>query len=199
MQELAGEVADVVHLATFYQSRAWLGQHIANIRKGADRAGRRMRTFEIDVSMPCSVSPDRKAARAAAKRPAAIGISWATAADQYALKGWKRPADLDVPESLVRALSSWDFRRDPLPDAIAQAIGDDLLDQFSLAGEPEECAERLLRLQRDLPDVTGVRFYAVPPLAAGKSLYQGYADMMDDAARMISIVNSERSERRLSA
>lgn len=189
MQELAGEVAEIVHLATFYQSRAWLRSHIANVRRGAERAGRKMGTLEIDVSMPCSISRDRRAAREAAKRPAAIGISWATAADQYALKGWKRPPDLDVSESLVRALSAWDFRREKLPRAVADAITDDLLDQFSLAGEPEECAGRLIALKAELPEVTGVRFYAVPPLSEGKPLYQGYVDMMEDTRRMIELVN----------
>lgn len=193
MQELAGEIADIVHLATFYQSRPWLLQHIANIRRGAERAGRAMGSFELDVSMPCSISRDREAAREAAKRPAAIGISWALATDQYALKGWQRPADLNVPDALVAGLAKWDFRKEKLPQTVADAIGDDLLDQFSLAGTPEECAERLIAFQRDLPEVTGVRFYAVPPLSPGTPLHRGYAEMMADAGRMISLVNASRA------
>lgn len=189
MQELAGEVADIVHLATFYQGRTWLGEHIANVRRGAERAGRASGSFEIDVSMPCSISRDRRAAREAAKRPAAIGISWALAADQYALKGWRPPSSLRVPDELAAALRRWDFRTEGLPSGIAEAIDDDLLDQFSLAGEPEECAERLLRLKADIPEITGVRFYAVPPGFPGRSLAQGYLAMMPDARRMIDLVN----------
>lgn len=110
-----------VHLASFFVSVPSHRRNLAHIRRGADRAGRAPGTDEIDISMPCSISPDGRAARNAAKRPAAIGILWTAAAD-------------------------------------------DVLDQFALAGTAEECAARLRVLQRELPEVTGVRIYAVPPL-----------------------------------
>ncbi|HEY8823645.1 MAG TPA: LLM class flavin-dependent oxidoreductase [Candidatus Limnocylindria bacterium] len=190
MQRLAGELADIAHLATFYQSVPWLKGIIANIQKGADRAGRAKGTYEIDLSMPCSLSRDRRAARQAAKRLAAIGISWAAAADEYALKNWTRPADFDVPEDLVRAISKWNFRKQlELPQEIADAITDDILDDFALAGDPEECAGRILELQMKLPEITGIRIYAVPPVPGGVPGYSGYASMMDDCKTMIDIVN----------
>lgn len=190
MQRLAGELADIAHLATFYQSVPWLKGIIANIKTGADRAGRAMGSFEIDLSMPCSLAADRRVARQAAKRLAAIGISWAAAADEYALKDWKRPADFDVPEELVRAISKWNFRKElGLPQEIADAIMDDILDDFALAGEPEECASRLLELQRQLPEITGIRMYAVPPVPGGIPDYASFADMMDECKTMLDIVN----------
>jgi 5,10-methylenetetrahydromethanopterin reductase len=191
MMALAGELADIVHLASFYVSVPWHRRNIAHIEKGAVAAGRARGSYEIDISMPCSISDDGRAARDAAKRPAAIGILWTAAADQYALKGWQRPDDFRVPEELVHALSGWDFRAQPtLPAALAGAITDEILDQFALAGTPEECAARLRELGRALPEVTGVRIYAVPPLPQGKPQYDGYVDMMEGLGRMIALVNA---------
>lgn len=191
MMALAGELADVVHLASFYVSVPWHRRNIGHIERGARRARRAPGSYEIDISMPCSVSDDGRAAREAAKRPAAIGILWTAAADEYALAGWQRPDDFTVPEELVRSLHGWDFRKQPaLPAELAEAITDDILDQFALAGTPEECAAKLHGLGRALPEVTGVRIYAVPPLPHGKPQYDGYVDMMDGLGRMIELVNA---------
>jgi hypothetical protein len=66
-----------------------------------------------------------------------------------------------------------------------------VLDEFALAGTPEECAQRLRALQSELPEVTGVRIYAVPP--AGKPLFDGYVDMVKGFGQVARLVNaSER-------
>jgi 5,10-methylenetetrahydromethanopterin reductase len=191
MLQLAGELADIVHLASFFGNVGHHRENLAQVRSGAERAGRAWGSFEIDISLPCSISADRDAARQAAKRPAAIGILWTSARDEYALKGWQRPASFSVPSSVVAALSRWNFRNEPqLPDELADLITDDILDEFALAGTPEECAQRLLVLQRALPEVTGLRIYAVPPLPDGKVLYAGYVDMIAEMEHMIRLVNA---------
>lgn len=190
MLELAGELADIVHLASFFVNVGHHRDNIASVRAGAERAGRRMGTFEIDISMPCSISDDREAARRAAKRPAAQGILWTAAAERYSKdrKDWVRPPQFDVPEDVVQALASWDFwTQARFPDHLADMISDEVLDQFALAGTAEECADRLMRIQRELPEVTGLRIYAVPP--AGKPLYEGYVDMVRQFGKVIAIVN----------
>jgi 5,10-methylenetetrahydromethanopterin reductase len=195
MLELAGELADIVHLASFFVNAGHHRENLDHVRRGAERAGRRMGTFEIDISMPCSVSEDRDAARRAAKRPAAQGILWTAAAERYSRerKDWVRPKQFNVPEDVIQALASWDFwTQAHFPDRLADLITDDVLDQFALAGTPEECAERLRALQRELPEVTGVRIYAVPP--AGKPLFEGYVDMVKGFGQVARLVNaSERS------
>jgi 5,10-methylenetetrahydromethanopterin reductase len=191
MLELAGELADIVHLASFFVNAGHHRENLAHVKRGAERAGRRMGTFEIDISMPCSVSDDRNAARRAAKRPAAQGILWTAAAERYSRerKDWVRPKQFSVPEHVIEALASWDFwTQAHFPDRLADLISDDVLDQFALAGTPEECAERLRALQRELPEVTGVRIYAVPP--AGKPLFEGYVDMVKGFGRVARLVNA---------
>jgi 5,10-methylenetetrahydromethanopterin reductase len=190
MLELAGELADIVHLASFFVNAGHHRENLAHVRRGADAAGRRMGTFEIDISMPCSVSEDRAAARRAAKRPAAQGILWTAAAERYSRdrKDWVRPSQFNVPEDVVQQLATWDFwTQADFPDRLADLISDDVLDQFALAGTPEECAEHLLALQRELPEVSGVRIYAVPP--AGKTLFEGYVDMVKGFGRVAALVN----------
>ena len=93
MERLAGELADIVHLASFFVNAGHHRENLEHVRAGAERAGRRMGSFEIDFSMPCSVSDDRAAARRAAKRPAAQGILWTAAAERYSRdrKDWIRP------------------------------------------------------------------------------------------------------------
>ena len=191
MLELAGELADIVHLASFFVNAGHHRENLAHVKRGAERAGRRMGTFDIDISMPCSVSEDRNAARRAAKRPAAQGILWTAAAERYSRdrKDWVRPKQFDVPEQVIEALASWDFwTQAHFPDRLADLISDDVLDQFALAGTPLECAERLRALQRELPEVTGVRIYAVPP--AGKPLFEGYVDMVKGFGRVARLVNA---------
>jgi 5,10-methylenetetrahydromethanopterin reductase len=191
MLELAGELADIVHLASFFVNAGHHRDNLEHVRRGAARAGRTMGSFEIDISMPCSISDDREAARRAAKRPAAQGILWTAAAERYSRdrKDWVRPSQFTVPEDVVQALATWDFWTEPeLPAHLADRITDDVLDQFALAGTADECAERLGQLQRALPEVTGVRLYAVPP--AGKPLFEGYVDMICGFGRVAKAVNS---------
>jgi 5,10-methylenetetrahydromethanopterin reductase len=191
MLQLAGELADIVHLASFFGNVGHHRDNLAQVRTGAERAGRASGSFEIDISLPCSISRDRDAARTAARRPAAIGILWTSAQDEYALKGWRRPSQFSVPPAVVAALSGWNFRSQPqLPHELAQLISDDILDEYALAGTAEECAERLVNIQQRLPEVTGLRIYAVPPLTDGKLLYDGYVDMLAEMEKMIAIVRA---------
>jgi 5,10-methylenetetrahydromethanopterin reductase len=192
MLSLAGELADIVHLASFFVNVGHHRENLAAVRHGAQIANRPIGSFEVDISMPCSISDDRDAARDAARRPAAQGILWTAAAERYSRDraDWVRPAQFRVPEEVVQALSTrWDFWTQPqLPPELGKLITDDILDDFALAGTAEECAARLRQIQQELPEITGLRIYAVPP--AGQSLYQGYVDMIDQFESVIRLVNS---------
>lgn len=188
MLELAGEVADIVHVASYFMDVSHRRRELERVRHGADRAGRPSGSFEIDLSMPCCVSDDRAAARRAARRPAAQGILWMAAAERYSRerRDWVRPPEFDVPERVVTALSRWDFWTQPhLPPELADLITDDVLDLFALSGTPEECAQRLRAVRRDLPEVTGVRLYTIAP--PGKPRFEAYAEMAEPLGRMIRL------------
>jgi 5,10-methylenetetrahydromethanopterin reductase len=191
MLKLAGELADIVHLASFFVNVGHHRENLEAVREGAERAGRRVGSFEIDISMPCSISDDREAARMAARRPAAQGILWTAAAERYSRgrTDWVRPSQFKVPEHVIQALAErWDFWTEAeFPRELAELITDDILDEFALAGTAEECAARLQQIQRDLPEITGLRIYAVPP--AGRSLYEGYLEMIEQFRTVIRLTN----------
>jgi 5,10-methylenetetrahydromethanopterin reductase len=191
MIELAGELADVVHLAAFFMGVGHRREELEHVAAGAARAGRAMGSFEIDITVPFSVSDDGRAARRAATRPAAQGILWMAGAEKYSRQrsDWKPPKEFRVPDHVVSALASWDFWTQPyLPAPLADLITDDILDQFAIAGTPEECAERIRALMRDLPEATGVRLYALPPPAEPWSA--GYIEMAGAMKRMIALAKA---------
>ena len=191
MIELAGEIADIVHLAAFFVNVTHRREELEHVGAGAARAGRAMRSLEIDVSIPCSVADDRDAARHAAKRPAAQGILWMAGAEKYSRQraDWRRPTEFNVPEHVITTLAKWDFWTQPyLAPELADLITDDVLDQFAIAGTPEECAQRIRELHAALPDVTGVRLYALPP--PSDSWFDGYVEMSRAMKRMIALVNA---------
>jgi 5,10-methylenetetrahydromethanopterin reductase len=192
MIELAGELADIVHLAAFFMGLGHRREELERVARGAAKAGRRAGSFEVDITMPCSVSEDGRAARRAATRPAAQGILWMAGAEKYSRErgDWKRPEEFRVPDHVVEALAKWDFWTSPyLPKQLADQITDDVLDQFALAGTPEECAQRIRAMVRELPGVTGVRLYALPP-ASNEPWSAGYIEMSRAMRRMIDLVNA---------
>jgi alkanesulfonate monooxygenase SsuD/methylene tetrahydromethanopterin reductase-like flavin-dependent oxidoreductase (luciferase family) len=122
-----------------------------------------------------SVPPARAAARRDAKRNAAQTILWMAGTDSHNARrtDWQRPAGFDIDERLIRALTTgWDMWNVPeLPADLAAMIDDATLDRFTVAGTPEECADRLRAIARDLPEATGFRVKLPRPVRAAS-----YAD-----------------------
>ena len=186
MLRLAGELADVAHLASLFLDRDHQRENIAAVLAGAHAAGRDARDLEIDLSVTLSVSRDRALARRDAKRNAAQTILWMAGTDRHNAKrtDWQRPAHFDIDEDLIQALTTrWDMWRVPeLPDELAALIDDETLDRFTIAGEPEECADRLRRMTGELPGVTGFRVKLPRPVK--DATYESY----EDAIRGIGLV-----------
>jgi hypothetical protein len=59
-----------------------------------------------------------------------------------------------------------------------------VLEQFSVAGTPAHCLDRLVELTRRYPQVTGLRL-KLPPLSGSES-YPYYAEMMRGVAEIIT-------------
>jgi 5,10-methylenetetrahydromethanopterin reductase len=167
MLALAGEIADIVHLASLFLGRDNRSDELRRVAEGARKAARAPGTYEIDISVTVSASHDRDRARRAALRNAAQSILWYAGADRYGRqREWSVPRGFAVPATTVDALASgWDMWKDPdLPADLGALITDDVLDQFTVWGEPLECARRLRSLAADAPGATGFRVKLPLPL-----------------------------------
>lgn len=179
MVALAAEVADIVHLASLFLGRESRADDLERVAKAARGAGRTAGSFEIEISVTVSASNDRTLARTAALRNAAQSILWYAGADEYGRqREWSAPRGFAVPASTVKALSSgWDMWKDPdLPADLGALITDDLLDQFTVWGEPGECAQRLRSLAAEAPGTTGFRLKLPMPIRS-RSLSEYVADV----------------------
>jgi hypothetical protein len=125
-----------------------------------------------------SASHDRAAARRAAQRNAAQSILWYAGADRYGKRESNVPRGFAVPRTTVDALAAgWDMWRDPeLPPELGALITDDLLDDFTVWGEPAECAKRLAALASEAPGATGFRFKLPLPVRT-RALAEYLADV----------------------
>jgi len=170
MLRLAGEIADIAHLASLFTNVEHQRENIAEVLAGARAAGRAARGLEIDCSVTISVSADREHARREARRNAAQTILWIAGTDKHnrGRRDWERPRQFDVPEEVVEALTTrWDMWNEPeLPADLESMITDRILDQFAVAGDPDECAARLRALATALPEVTGFRVKLPRPTRA---------------------------------
>jgi alkanesulfonate monooxygenase SsuD/methylene tetrahydromethanopterin reductase-like flavin-dependent oxidoreductase (luciferase family) len=191
MLSLAGEIADVVHMASWFINVTHYRTNLDAVRAGAERAGRKLADLEIDVSIPVCISKDRERARRAARRLAGQAILWMAGVDRYSQlrTDWRPPTEFNVDRDVIEALRTrWDMWSQPdLPAELAALIADDVLDQFTVAGEPGECAERLGRIAAERPEATGIRIQAHPPY--GMPSYAGYAETVRGMGEAIARVN----------
>jgi 5,10-methylenetetrahydromethanopterin reductase len=179
MLALAGEVADIVHLASLFLGPDSRADDLARVAAGARGAERAPGSYEVDISVTVSASHDRAAARRAALRNAAQSILWYAGADRYGKqREWNVPRGFAVPRTTVDALAAgWDMWRDPdLPAELGALITDDLLDDFTVWGEPAECARRLAALAAEAPGATGFRFKLPLPVRT-RTLAEYLADV----------------------
>jgi 5,10-methylenetetrahydromethanopterin reductase len=193
MLRLAGEIADIVHMASWFINLAHFRDNLAQVQAGLSRAGRLPGDIEIDISVPVCISENRDRARRAARRLAAQAILWMAKAEQYSQdrEDWRVPTEFAVDPEVVEALRTrWDMWSTPeLPDELAAMITDDVLDQFAVSGEPGECTAQLQRILDERPEATGLRIQAHPPIGAADS-YEGYAEVVRGMGVAIQRVKS---------
>jgi len=192
MLRLAGEMADIVHIASPYLGRVYQQQNIALIAHGAQRGGRAMGDFEIDLSVSICASADRDEARRLAKLTTGAAILWMAGADEFARKrtDWQRPPDFTVPDHVVEALAtSWDmWSGELMTPAVEDLITDEILDQFTVAGTPEECVGPLVALAADLPEVTGFRFKLPPITGAGS--FERFREVIESSGEVVAAMRA---------
>jgi len=194
MLSLAGELADIVHLASLFLGRENREDELARVEGAARAAGRPAGSFEIDISVTVSASHDRERARRAALRNAAQSILWYAGADQYGRqREWSVPRGFSVPRSTVEALAAgWDMWKDPdLPADLGALIGDDVLGQFTVWGTPSECARRLASLANEAPGATGFRLKLPLPVKT-----RALADYIADVEALAEVISAYRGAER---
>ncbi len=195
MLRLAGEIADIAHLASLFLNVAHQRENVAAVLAGARGAGRDTRALEIDASVTISVSADREHARHEARRNAAQTILWIAGTDSHnrRRRDWQRPAQFDVPEHVVNALTTgWDMWNQPeLPRALEALIDDRILDEFAVAGTADECAERLREISAALPEITGFRVKLPRPTRA--ATYQDYEQAIIGMGQVIARLSGPAS------
>ena len=128
---LAGEIADGVYAACSFSSAAF-DYLVANVRRGADRAGRDWRTLELCASLTCAVSEDGESAKAAARAKAAFYLPSMppTLVERHGV------SYAEV-EPICRA-----FARGDVAEALRRTPHE-LADRFCIAGTPEEIVDRI--------------------------------------------------------
>jgi len=180
MLELAGELADIVHIAAPFLGPAYISAMVERIRAGAARSNRTLDDFEIDLTVSACLMDDGQLARTLAKITTGAAILWMSGEEKYAQmrRDWHVPDELQVPKALVEELATvWNmWTGEDLPESCAAMMDEGVLDQFSIAGTPEECLGNLSGLVESFPMVTGLRF-KLPPLH-GPDGFGRYAEML---------------------
>jgi hypothetical protein len=81
--------------------------------------------------------------------------------------------------------------RDPqLPAHLGALLDDEILDQFTVWGEPEECARRLVALARETPGATGFRVKLPLPVES-----RTLAEYLEDVDALGATIASYRAAR----
>jgi 5,10-methylenetetrahydromethanopterin reductase len=131
--EMAGEIADGVLLSGM-TSAAYARFAVEHVRRGAERAGRRLADLEIGAFLLVSISEDERAARRAVKPFLATLLGLLAAEPQsplVAVPGTPAHELAQIGEALAQGKSPVDL------------VSDWMIDTFAIAGSPARCRERL--------------------------------------------------------
>ena len=137
MLQLAGEIADGV-LLTAGATREYVKFAVENIKKGANRAGRKPEDVDVASFVIFSVSKDPEVAKEAIKREIAFLVTLP------AMDHVLRASELLNTENVrtIRKLG----QRGEMSKA-AEHVSEDLVNSLAVCGKPQECLEKLEELR----------------------------------------------------
>ncbi|MDR7423061.1 MAG: LLM class flavin-dependent oxidoreductase [Armatimonadota bacterium] len=181
MLATAGAVADGVIVAP-YASLPGLRFALAQIRRGAERAGRSMTTLEVAARVDVCIADDAETARAAVKPAIALPM-WIS----YPNLDYLRPLDLPPPPApLLEILSRRQY--DLIPEA-ARHVPEAYVAHLAVAGTVAQVREQLRQIV-----AAGVTQLLVRPVAApGQDLLAALRLL---AEQVIPAVTVEAAEHR---
>ncbi|MEV1120768.1 LLM class flavin-dependent oxidoreductase [Actinosynnema sp. NPDC049800] len=129
--QVAGELADGVHHALSYTRSAY-EYMVENVRIGAERAGRDMSTLDLGAWVVFATGPDGRAAKDAAR--AMVGLYASSMSKEQLARNGVDPASLT---DVIAAVGEGRL------DRAFELTPPELADKLSVAGTPEECADKL--------------------------------------------------------
>ncbi len=129
--QAAGELTDGVHHALSYTKRAY-EYMVENVRIGAERAGRDASTLDLGAWIVFATGPDSRAAKDAAR--AMVGLYASSMPAEQLERNDVDPASLT---DIIAAVGEGRV------DRAFELTPPDLADKLSVAGTPEECAEKI--------------------------------------------------------
>ncbi len=129
--QAAGELTDGVHHALSYTKRAY-EYMIDNVRVGAERAGRDADSLDLGAWIVFATGPDSRAAKDAAR--AMVGLYASAMPVEQLERNDVDPAELT---EIIAAVGAGRV------DRAFELTSPELADRLSVAGTPEECADKI--------------------------------------------------------
>lgn len=134
MLELAGEIADGVAL-NGNVSVEYTRDAVAQIRKGADRAGRKLSDLEFPILLSVSMDKDGDKARDEARHLITMYLG------QQPHVGKASGLPPQFVDRLTETMGGWPPRPGGV-EAAERLVGDDIVNLLTVAGTPDECLHR---------------------------------------------------------
>jgi probable F420-dependent oxidoreductase len=156
MCQLAGAIADGVLMN--WATTTYVKEAIANVRQGAERAGRAPDDVDIACYIRAAVGPYEKAVKQALARETVRYISLDFYRQMFNQSGFTAET-----EAVMKALPSG-------IDAAAERVSNRMLEAVAIFGSPETCRQRI-EAYRGL----GVAHPVVAPVAVGANVYDSWA------------------------
>ena len=157
MLELAGELADGVIVGNVASADGW-SHALERVAVGANRAGRQLEDVGLTAWVYCSVEDDPAVALDAI-RPM-VATSLATSRTVLGALGLELPAEYVLRMERL----GWSLERDAVTRA-GDAIPDETLRWFGLAGTAGDCADSLQALLERVPAISHVAIVPAAPVA----------------------------------
>ena len=128
---LAGEIGDGVMLAYGY-SREYFKDVIGEVEKGAKKAGRDLKEFDVACANLFCTSKDSDAATEAARM--GVGRAASFLSNRQLIKNGIQPHDVT---EIKKAFSTGDVSK------VIDLTTMDLVEKLSISGSPEECIDKI--------------------------------------------------------
>ncbi len=171
--ELTGELADGWLGTSFTPEHA--EAHLAHLRRGAEKAGRRLGDLALCVGAPCAITDDPEPLLAARKPHLAFTLgAMGSASTNFYNDAYRRGGFADAAEEVQRL---WLAGR---REEAARAVPDDMVRQTTAIGPEAQVRERIRRYGE-----AGITVFRIEPLGDDPTR------RLDTLGRIVEIVRSE--------